>query len=93
MSQVFHQIGWFALLTTIIGLLPLGVALLYAIAPSERRLAVMRPLSLAAIFGALSGVFSGFIAVLRGIGVTTDLTADSWRRISVRCRRAPVCCG
>ena len=77
------QMGVFALLTLIISLLPLGMAIAYAASPTERRLALMRPLSLAAIFGALAGVFNGFIAVLRNISAAGTLTAVSWQRIAI----------
>src|SRR6185312_4553307 len=76
MLDAIPQMGVFAVLTLIIGLVPLAMALAYVANPSERRLALMRPLSLAGIFGALTGVFCGFIAVLRGIGATSTLTSD-----------------
>jgi len=82
LMHAIPQMGGFALLTLIIGLVPLAMAIAYAVNPSERRLALMRPLSLAAIFGALAGVFSGFIAVLRGIAATGTLTVGSWQRIA-----------
>jgi Zn-dependent protease with chaperone function len=81
--EAVPQMGAFAVLTLIIGLVPLAMALAYVANPSERRLALMRPLSLAGIFGALTGVFSGFITVLRGIGTTSTLTTGSWQRIAI----------
>lgn len=60
-----------ALLSLIVGVLPLGAGVAYVIRPSEQRLAMMRPVSLAAIFGALCGTMSGFVNVLRMIGVST----------------------
>jgi hypothetical protein len=45
----------------------LGMALRYAISPSERRLALLRPLSLAAIFGGLTSFTVGVISVLTGV--------------------------
>ena len=77
------QMGGFALLTLIIGLLPLVMAIAYAASPTERRLALMRPLSLAAIFGALAGVFNGFIAVLRNISAAGTLDAVPWQRVAL----------
>jgi hypothetical protein len=59
-----------ALVSMFMGILPLGVGFLYAISPSEHRLALMRPLSLATIFAALSGSALGLLNVLAGIGVT-----------------------
>jgi hypothetical protein len=83
MMKNISQMGGFALLTLIIALVPLGLAIAYAASPSERRLALMRPVSLAAIFAALAGVFSGFIAILRGISATETLTAGAWRHIAL----------
>jgi hypothetical protein len=52
------------------------MALAYVIRPSERRLALMRPLSLVGLFAALTGAALGFINVLvslakRGFTVET----------------------
>jgi hypothetical protein len=90
LTDAIHSMGAFALLTLIIGLVPLGMAIAYAVSPSERKLALMRPLSLAAIFGALAGVFCGFILVLRGIGATATFTTVSWQRIAVGASEALV---
>jgi hypothetical protein len=51
-----------------IGLVPLGFGILYALRPSEQRLALMRPLSLAAIFGAISATTMGFTNYFRWVG-------------------------
>jgi hypothetical protein len=77
--DVLRQAGLFALLTMFIGVVPLALAIVYAIWPTEQRLALMRPLSLATIFGAISGVSVGLLNVLRGIGMgeTADFTRVS----------------
>lgn len=67
MFEMLSHASMFALLSLMVGVLPLGFGLLYAIRPSEQRLAIMRPVSLASIFGALSGSLSGAINVLRMI--------------------------
>jgi hypothetical protein len=46
---------------------PLVMGVIFAISPNERRLALMRPLSLAAIFAGLSNLLLGAINVLRGL--------------------------
>lgn len=79
----WQQLGIFALMTVIIGLVPLVMAIVYAIRPTERHLALMRPLSLAGIFGALTGVAVGVIMVLRFIGVTDEFTTATFQRIAV----------
>jgi hypothetical protein len=48
-----------------VGVLPLSMGVVYAIWPNEQRLAQMRPLSLATIFAAVTGVTIGFINELR----------------------------
>lgn len=68
--EMFDQMGWFAKLSLLAGFAPMGLAVAYVVRPSERTLALMRPVSLTAIFAGISGVMAGFIAVLRGIAAT-----------------------
>jgi hypothetical protein len=44
-----------------VGVLPLSMGIVYAIWPSEHRLTLMRPLSLATVFASVAGVAVGFI--------------------------------
>ena len=69
------QISLFALFTLLIGLIPLAVGLAYAVRPGERWLALMRPVSLAAIFAGLSSFLSGTAMVLREIGGASEFSA------------------
>jgi hypothetical protein len=50
-----------ALASMFVGVLPLTLGIVYAIWPTEQRLALMRPLSLATVFAAVAGVAVGFI--------------------------------
>jgi hypothetical protein len=68
--QVLSNASIVALVSMFMGIVPLGVGILYAVWPSEQRLALMRPLSLATIFAALSGSTLGLLNVLRGIGMS-----------------------
>ena len=70
--EAFNQSGFFAKLSLLLGFVPLGFAIAYAIRPAERTLAVMRPISLASIFAAISGVSLGGIIVLMGIAATDE---------------------
>ena len=70
LTAILHNASFVALLSLIVGMLPLGIGMAYAIHPTEQRLALMRPLSLAALFGALGGLLSGVISILRLIGVS-----------------------
>jgi hypothetical protein len=68
--EAFRQAGLLARLSLLLGLGPFVVALLYLYRPSERTLAVMRPLSLASIFAGVAGVAAGLIAVLMGVAAS-----------------------
>jgi hypothetical protein len=57
--EVFRQAGWFARLGLVISAMPLVMGIAFAIWPDERRLAQMRPLSLAGLFAAVSNLFVG----------------------------------
>jgi hypothetical protein len=79
---MLREASLFALLTLILGLVPLGMAILYAIRPTERHLALMRPLSLVGLFAAIAGTVLGFINVLRVVW-TRELTAEAYRAMAV----------
>lgn len=81
--ELLQNAGFFAKLTLLIALLPLGMAVAYVVRPTERRLALMRPFSLAGIFAALSGGVLGLLLVLRSIGISSDPFIDSYRRMAI----------
>ena len=72
----------FGLLGLMVSIGTVGVALAYAIKPTEHRLALIRPLSLAAIFGGLTSLAVGLASVLRSISATADVTPISWHGIA-----------
>jgi hypothetical protein len=53
-----------ARLSMLVSIFPLGAGLAFLLQPSERRLAMMRPISLAGLFAALTGTVTGAINVL-----------------------------
>lgn len=59
------------------GLGVLGVALGYWFRPTERKLALMRPLSLTSIFAALASLTAGWAYVLQGAAATPQWTASA----------------
>lgn len=63
--EVIANAGIMALASMFVGILPLSLGVVYAIWPSEQRLMLMRPLSLATVFAAVFGVTAGFINELR----------------------------
>ena len=80
--ELLKESSILGLLGLLVSLATVGMAAAYAVKPNERTLALMRPLSLAAIFGGLSSFVVGIASVLRGISATQALTADSWRLIA-----------
>jgi hypothetical protein len=68
----------FALLTLLVGFVPLVMAAIYVVRPTERNLALMRPLSLAALFAAISGGVLGAINVL-SIVWTRQLDTEAYK--------------
>jgi hypothetical protein len=82
MGQELSRAGGVAILGMLVGLAPLAVGLVYALRPSERRLALMRPLTVATIFAALCTMLSGFAAVFRGISASGSLSTISYQRIA-----------
>jgi hypothetical protein len=80
--EMLRQASLFALLTLILDFVPLVMAAVYVIRPTEPHLALMRPLSLAGLFAALSGGVLGFINVLR-FAWTREMTAETYRVMAV----------
>src|SRR5262245_33656983 len=79
---MLRQASVFALLTLILVFVPLVMAVVYVIRPTERHLALMRPLSLAGLFAALAGSVLGFINVLHLVW-TRELSAETYRVMAV----------
>jgi hypothetical protein len=79
MGGLLAGAGGLAILGMAVSLAPLAAAVLYAWRPSEQRLAMMRPLSLAAIFGAACSLLAGLVQVLSGLGSTGGTFDESLR--------------
>ena len=69
--------GIMALLSMAVTLAPLIMGITYAIRPSEGRLALMRPLSLAGLFSALTGFTVGLMNSLVGLGNSSTPLGES----------------
>lgn len=65
--DMLTQMGLAALVSILVSFTPLIAAAAYLIRPTEQRLAMMRPLSLAGIFAGLNGTTLGLINSLRGL--------------------------
>jgi hypothetical protein len=72
--EVLANAGIMALASMFVGVLPLSMGVVYAVWPTEQRLTLMRPLSLATLFAAIAGVTLGFINELRFIGRSETVT-------------------
>ncbi len=72
----------FALASLAVGIVPLIMSIVYVSRPTERHLALMRPLSLAAVFAAVAGTVLGGINVL-SLAWTRELTVETYRVMAV----------
>ena len=68
--NVVHSLGQlsvFAKLTMAVAIVAFGLAVTYVFRPTEQKLVLMRPVSLAAIFATVSGLLGGWIALLSSL--------------------------
>jgi hypothetical protein len=77
--ELLSQIGPFAKLSMLVGVGAFGVAIAYAIRPTERTLSFMRAVSLAAIFAAICGFAVGVAMVFQAIAATLPAPLDMAR--------------
>jgi hypothetical protein len=81
-TDIWRESSMVALLGMLVAVGTALTAIYCAIKPDERRLALMRPLSLATIFAALATTTLGFAHVFRGISTTGDLTKIAWGAVA-----------
>jgi predicted outer membrane lipoprotein len=67
--HMLQQISLFAMFSLLVATVPAVMGAGYAIWPSESKLALMRPLSLAGIFSGLAGCVVGLINTLKWVVV------------------------
>lgn len=72
-----------SLLGLLICALPMIAGAWYCLAPSERLLSTMRPLTLAAMFAALCSFMLALVNGARAVGVMKALDADSVRLVGI----------
>lgn len=70
--NAFNESGIFGKLSLLIGFAPLLIAVVYVLRPLEQTLALMRPVSISAIFAGVCGLVIGFIGVLQGLSVSPN---------------------
>ena len=72
LADLLGHISLFAKLTMAVAIVAFGLAVAYVSRPTEQRLVLMRPVSLATIFATVSGLLGGWIAVLASTAATPD---------------------
>jgi hypothetical protein len=74
--NILTQAGIFSLLSIVVALVPIGMGILYAVRPTEGRLALMRPLSLAGLFAGLAGLLSGLMNGLMHVSMSPGIPPE-----------------
>ena len=82
-DMVWNNLSVIGKLGALVAVATIAVAIACAIRPDERRLALMRPLSLATIFAALCTFSGGLASLLSGIAATENITATGWRNLAM----------
>jgi hypothetical protein len=86
--SVFREASIAALFSMLVAIFPVPAGVAYLVFPSEHRLALLRPISLASLFSGLAGLMLGFINVLRGIWMAEGDVP--WRIVAVGAAEAMV---
>jgi hypothetical protein len=79
--DLLSQAGILALLSLALAVVPMVMGIVYAIRPTDARLALMRPLSLVGLFAGLGGLCLGLINILRGISVS--MPSVGWQNVAM----------
>jgi hypothetical protein len=83
MLKILHEASIFALATLVVAMIPMAMGVIYAIRPSDARLALMRPVCLAGLFAGLAGLIAGLVNVMHGIAVIPGVWPDKvWLGLS-----------
>ena len=77
---------WFAVAVS--GLGAFGVAAAYAFRPTEGKLMLMRPLSLASVFSAIGSLTAGMATILKGAAATGNWGGQAFSRLLLGCAEA-----
>ena len=90
MTDAFRNASLVGLASMFMGIVPLAMGVVYAVWPSEHRLALMRPLSLATVFAAISGMTVGVLNVFLGMSRNDPPAFDNIAAIGLAESLAPV---
>ena len=77
MMMGFMQQGGLSMwLILVLGLLTLAVAVSFAVTPTERKLSMIRPLSLATVFSVLGGIAADLGATMKALSSSPEYMAS-----------------
>ena len=80
--RIFTQASLASLIALVVSMTPMVAGVMFAIRPTERQLALMRPLSLAGIFAALANMFLGLTNALVYMSRVAATDPAPWARAS-----------
>jgi len=80
----------FAGLVVVGGVATFGTAVFYVVSPSDRRLALLRPLSLSTLFAGLGGTANGAVTILTGAAATSAWSERGGQAVLAACAEAVV---
>jgi thiamine transporter ThiT len=75
--DILNEMSITAMLSMLVAIVPAFMATGYAIWPTESKLALMRPLSLASLFGGLAGLVAGIMNGLKFVVVHNESITSS----------------
>jgi len=78
--RIFTQASLASLIALLVSMTPMIAGVTFAIRPTERQLALMRPLSLAGIFAALANIFLGLVNTLVYLSRVAASDPAPWTR-------------
>ena len=76
--RIFTQASLASLAALLVSMTPMLAGVVFAVRPTERRLALMRPLTLAGIFAAMANVFLGLVNALVYLARTGATDPTPW---------------
>lgn len=88
--EVFHQASIAARVALLVSAIPMILGIAFALRPNERWLALMRPLSLAGIFAAVSNLFLGLANALQWLASPNASGASSFQLAAVGLSEAAI---
>jgi len=80
--RIFTQASLASLIALMVSMTPMIAGVMFALRPTERQLALMRPLSLAGIFAALANIFLGLANALVYLSRVAATDPAPWARAS-----------